>query len=101
MTAAVIAHHFAGPAGGQAAPRIQVDVIHDEVNAAIPEDDVHPADVRLAYSYVRRFGLALRAPDALHLAITHRLNATLVTLDRRLERAARELGIAVEVPQTK
>ena len=60
--------------------------------------DVHPADVRLAYSYVRRFNLALRAPDALHLAITHRLNATLVTLDRRLERAARGLGITVELP---
>jgi uncharacterized protein len=63
--------------------------------------DVHPADARLAHTYVRRFDLALRAPDALHLAITHRLNAKLVTLDRRLERAARGLGIAVEVPQTK
>ncbi len=62
--------------------------------------DVHPADLRLAYAYVRRFDLALRAPDALHLAIAHRLNATLVTLDGRLERAAGQLGIAVEVPET-
>ena len=62
--------------------------------------DVHAADVRLAYTYVRRFELALRAPDALHLAIANRLRATLATLDRRMERAASELGIAVEVPQT-
>jgi uncharacterized protein len=62
--------------------------------------DVHAAEFRLAYAYVRRFELALRAPDALHLAIASRLQATLVTLDRRLERAARELGIAVERPQT-
>jgi predicted nucleic acid-binding protein len=59
--------------------------------------EVHPADVRLAYAYVRRFDLGLRAPDALHLAIVHRLDATLVTLDRRLTRAAQEVGITVEV----
>ena len=62
--------------------------------------EVHAADFRLAYTYVCRFDLMLRAPDALHLAIANRLRATLVTLDGRMERAARELGIAVEVPQT-
>ena len=61
--------------------------------------DLHAADARLAYTYVRRFELMLRAPDALHLAIAHRNRAILVTLDRRLERAARHLGIAVEVPK--
>jgi len=58
--------------------------------------DVHAADVRLAYTYVRRFDLMLRAPDALHLAIVRRIDATLVTLDQRLARAAQELGITVE-----
>jgi hypothetical protein len=58
--------------------------------------DVHAADVRLAYAYVRRFELALRAPDALHLAIVLRIDATLVTLDRRLARAAQELGVTIE-----
>jgi uncharacterized protein len=62
--------------------------------------DIHAADARLANAYVRRFELMLRAPDALHLAIANRLQATLVTLDRRVERAAEELGVAVEVPQT-
>ena len=62
--------------------------------------EIHAADVRLADAYVRRFDLGLRTPDALHLAIAHRLDATLLTLDRRLATAARELGVAVEVPKT-
>jgi uncharacterized protein len=61
--------------------------------------DIGASDARLAYIYVRRFDLGLRAPDALHLAITRRLAATLITLDRRLATAAREMGIAVKVPE--
>ena len=60
--------------------------------------EIHAVDVRLAGAYVRRFDLALRAPDALHLAIARRLDVALVTLDRRMAAAARELGVAVEVP---
>ncbi len=62
--------------------------------------EIHAADARLAYAYVRRFDLRLRAPDALHLAIARRLDATLVTLDKRLADAARELGVSVAVPGT-
>lgn len=69
--------------------------------AAASTVDVHPADARLTYAFVRRFDLMLRAPDALHLAIAARLDAALVTLDRRLERAAKELGIGVERLRTK
>lgn len=58
--------------------------------------EVHAADVRLAYAYIRRFDLMLRAPDALHLAIARRIDATLATFDRRLARAAGELGVAIE-----
>jgi uncharacterized protein len=60
--------------------------------------DIREADARLAYIYVRRFELALRAPDALHLAIARRLDATLVSLDRRMAAAARELGIGLDIP---
>ncbi|MGA7259981.1 MAG: type II toxin-antitoxin system VapC family toxin [Stellaceae bacterium] len=60
--------------------------------------EIHAVDVRLAGVYVRRFDLALRTPDALHLAIARRLDVTLVTLDRRMAAAGRELGVAVEVP---
>ena len=55
--------------------------------------DMDAHDCRLANSYVRRFELKLRAPDALHAAICRRLGLRLVTLDRRLAAAARELGI--------
>ncbi len=68
--------------------------------AASSPVDVEPADARLAYPCVRRFDLMLRTPDALHLAIAARLDASIATLDRRMERAARELGIAVEALQT-
>lgn len=60
--------------------------------------DLQAVDARLAGTYVRRFDLMLHAPDALHLAIARRVDATLVTLDRRMARAAEELGIAVAVP---
>ena len=62
--------------------------------------EMHAVDVRVAGSYVRQFDLAQRVPDALHLAITRRLDLVLVTLDRRLVAAAKELGIAVEKPTT-
>jgi len=58
--------------------------------------EIRPDDVRLAGAYVRRFDLALRAPDALHIAVARRLDVALVTLDRRMAAAARELGVAVE-----
>ena len=60
--------------------------------------EFHATDMRAANIYVRRFDLMLRAPDALHAAICRRLDLTLVTLDRRLATAARELGVAVIVP---
>ena len=62
--------------------------------------DIGASDARHAFIYVRRFDLGLRTPDALHLAIARRLDATLVTLDRRLATAARELGVAVDELRT-
>jgi predicted nucleic acid-binding protein len=61
--------------------------------------EIGAADVRLASVYVRRFDLGLRAPDALHLAIARRLDATLITLDRRLAAAALEMDVAAIVPE--
>lgn len=60
--------------------------------------DLSATDCRLANAYVRRFDLKLRAPDALHVAICRRLDLSLVTLDQRLARAARELGLDVRIP---
>jgi predicted nucleic acid-binding protein len=57
--------------------------------------DVEASDVRMAGRIVRRFDLMLRAPDALHLAMTQRLSARLITMDRRLATAASDLGVDV------
>ena len=62
--------------------------------------EIHAVDVRVAGSFVRQFDLALRVPDALHLAVARRLDLVLVTLDRRMVAAAKELGVAVEAPTT-
>jgi uncharacterized protein len=64
----------------------------------IESADMDAHDCRLANTFVRRFDLRLRAPDALHAAICRRLGLQLVTLDRRLAAAAQELGIDVLVP---
>jgi hypothetical protein len=59
---------------------------------------VEPSDLRLASRFVRRFDLALRAPDAVHAAVCLRGGHTLVTLDRRLAAAAQALGVATTIP---
>jgi uncharacterized protein len=52
-------------------------------------------DFTLATTFIRRFDLSLRTPDALHIAIASRLGATLATFDAQLADAARGLGLAV------
>jgi hypothetical protein len=53
------------------------------------------ADIAAATVFVRRLDLALRAPDAIHLAITRRLAATLLTFDAALAAAAGALDVRV------
>jgi predicted nucleic acid-binding protein len=55
-------------------------------------------DIRAATAFVSRFDLALRLPDAIHLAGAARLAVPLLTLDDRLLRAADQLGIAAVRP---
>jgi predicted nucleic acid-binding protein len=55
--------------------------------------DLTTDDVAAADSFLRRLDLALRAPDALHLAIARRLGAPLATFDVRMSDAATALGI--------
>ncbi|HEX5326911.1 MAG TPA: type II toxin-antitoxin system VapC family toxin [Acetobacteraceae bacterium] len=54
---------------------------------------VEPTDIRVATTFVRRFDLGLRAPDALHIAICQRLQVPLLTFDTRQAAAASHLGI--------
>ncbi len=54
------------------------------------------ADMKAAEAFVRRLDLALRAPDALHIAMAQRAGATLVTFDQKMVESARALGLQVE-----
>jgi hypothetical protein len=68
--------------------------VHDGWVAANAEPvEVEPADMRVASTFVRRFELGLRAPDALHVAICHRLGLPLLTFDERQAAAAERLGV--------
>lgn len=60
--------------------------------------EVLPADIAAADSHLRRLDLSLRTPDAIHVAVAHRLAATLLTLDRRMSSDAGLLGVPVAVP---
>ena len=59
--------------------------------------DTQASDIRLAHLFVRRFDLMLRVPDALHAAMCRRADHELVTMDRRLATAARDLGVSVRL----
>jgi predicted nucleic acid-binding protein len=52
-------------------------------------------DIRSAESMLRRFDLALRTPDAIHIALAKRMRAELATLDERMAAGARALGVAL------
>ncbi len=54
-----------------------------------------------AQTYIQRFDLALKAPDALHLAAAALAQAPLVTADRQLARNAEVLGIDCELVQVQ
>jgi len=56
---------------------------------------LEPRDIQRAKDCLSRFDMPLRAPDALHLAVTVRTGATLLTFDRRLAGCARTLGVKV------
>jgi predicted nucleic acid-binding protein len=49
-------------------------------------------DIKEAMRVLKRMDLALRAPDAIHLAVARRLDAALLTFDDRLRAAAATLG---------
>lgn len=64
--------------------------------ARVTTEDVLPEDHWAAVTLVRDFALALRAPDALHVALCRRLGTALLTFDTRQAQAARRLGVACD-----
>jgi len=55
-------------------------------------------DIAAADRILRRLDVNLRTPDALHIVIAQRINATLVTFDRQMAAGARALGMAIATP---
>jgi uncharacterized protein len=60
--------------------------------------EITTADIGAADRILRRLDINLRTPDAIHIAITQRVGATLVTFDNGMAAAARALGMAVATP---
>ena len=56
---------------------------------------IEPRHFQSAADIAGRHELGLRSGDALHIAIAQAAGLALVTLDRRMAEAARELGVAV------
>jgi predicted nucleic acid-binding protein len=57
--------------------------------------ETRAADVAAASAMLRRLDLVLRTPDALNLAIAHRVGAALATFDHRMAACAETLGVPV------
>jgi len=53
------------------------------------------ADIASATAFLRRLDLALRAPDAINIAIAQRIGADLLTFDDQMAASARALGVTV------
>ena len=56
---------------------------------------IRAEDVAVAAAFLRRLDLTLRTPDAINIAITQRVGATLITFDDKMIANARALGISV------
>ena len=57
--------------------------------------ETHPADIRQAEDLIRKLEHTLRTPDAIHLAMSQRIGASLVTFDEKLASIARAIGADV------
>jgi predicted nucleic acid-binding protein len=54
-----------------------------------------PHDIAAATRYLKRLDLTLRAPDAINIALSQRLDAAIVTFDKMMARAVRIVGATV------
>jgi predicted nucleic acid-binding protein len=64
------------------------------VQAAVRERTMS-SDIVRATAFLRRLDLTLRAPDAINIAVAHRINAELCTLDKDMATSARKLRTRV------
>ncbi|WP_375427839.1 type II toxin-antitoxin system VapC family toxin [uncultured Sphingomonas sp.] len=79
-------------AAGRLAAARTLRALLDDAFTIVPVEDRH---FRLATEMMERDVAPLKAPDALHLAITSAVGATLWTGDRPMVTAAKALGVPV------
>jgi predicted nucleic acid-binding protein len=58
-------------------------------------EQITAADIASAAAFIRRLDLALRTPEAIHIAAAHRIDAMLLTFDKQMAASARALGVRV------
>ena len=80
----------------EAAARAALATFDDWMPVHALQADTRSEDFAEATRLIRRFELALRTPDALHIAIAARLGAKLVTFDVKMAASAKALGVEVE-----
>jgi uncharacterized protein len=61
-------------------------------------EEITASDIGAADKILRRLNVNLRTPDAIHIAVTQRTGAMLVTFDRGMTASARALGVVVAMP---
>lgn len=59
---------------------------------------VTSTDIERSRGWIARLDITLRAPDAIHLALAHRMGIPVVTFDRGMAAAAPTLSIPVAEP---
>jgi predicted nucleic acid-binding protein len=75
--------------------RTEVMQAWDALRSGMQRLDVDESTFMAAAEMAGRPEIALRAADALHLAVARAYGCTLVTLDRRMANAAPQLGLGV------
>ena len=61
-------------------------------------EEINAADIGAVDRILRRLDVNLRTPDAVHIAVTQRVQSMLVTFDRSMAASARALGAGVAMP---
>ena len=92
---AVVGRRFRSGSLGAEDARSALDLLERWGRDRARRAEITSSDVAQASDYLRRFDLALSAPDAIHIAAALRLSARLVTFDRGMARAARALGAEI------
>ena len=96
--AAAVSRHVRVRLLSAAQGRTALDILDKWLDGDTHLVNVNNDDIESADRMVRDFETKLLVPDAIHLAVTKRLGATLVTFDARLAAAAKLQNIANETP---